>query len=123
LEGDYMDIHPNLTGKTTIAPEVLLTIARLNTLSVPGVCRLSTTPTDMNQFLTRGANEGVHITVENGIVYADIFVILNHDVNVRDVGHSIQAQISRAISEMVGMEVGKINVHVEDIDYTQVPES
>ena len=118
-----MDIHPNLTGKTTIAPEVLLTIARLNTLSVPGVCRLSTTPTDMNQFLTRGTNEGVHITVENGIVYADIFVILNHDVNVRDVGHAIQARISRAISEMVGMEVGKINVHVEDIDYTQAPES
>ena len=118
-----MDNQTNLTGKTTIAPEVLLTIARLNTLSVPGVSHLSTTPGDMNQLLTRGTNEGVHISVENGIVYADIYVVLNHDVNVRDVGHAIQARISRAISEMVGMEVGKVNVHVEDINYTQAAES
>jgi uncharacterized alkaline shock family protein YloU len=118
-----MDNQPNLTGKTTIAPEVLLTIARLNALSVPGVSRLSTTPGDVNHLITRGTNEGVHISVENGIVYADIYVILTHDVNVRDVGHAIQARISRAISEMVGMEVGKVNVHVEDIDYSQVPES
>lgn len=110
-------------GKTTIAPEVLLTIARLNALSVPGVSRLSTTPGDVNQFLTRGTNEGVRISVENGIVYADIYVILNQDVNVRDVSRGIQARVSRAISEMVGMEVGKVNIHVEDIDYSKVPES
>jgi uncharacterized alkaline shock family protein YloU len=109
-------------GKTTIAPEVLLTIARLNTLSVPGVCRLSNTPGDVNQLL-RGTVEGVRINVENGIVYGDIYVILNQNVNVREVGHAIQAKISRAISEMVGMEVGKINIHVEDIDYTPNKES
>lgn len=109
-------------GKTTIAPEVLLTIARLNTLSVEGVCRLSTIQGDVNQLL-RGASEGVRIIVENGIVYGDVYVILNPNVNVREVGHAIQAKISRAISEMVGMEVGKINVHVEDIDFSPSKES
>ena len=110
-------------GKTTIAPEVLITIARLNTLSVPGVSRLSTTPGDVNQLIIRGTNEGVKITVENGIVYADIYVILNQDVDVREIGHQIQAKISRAISEMVGMDVGKVNIHVEDIDTISVKES
>ena len=110
-------------GKTTIAPEVLITIARLNTLSVPGVSRLSTTPGDVNQLLIRGTNEGVKITVENGIVYADIYVVLNQDVIVREIGHLIQAKISRAISEMVGMEVGKVNIHVEDIDTISAKES
>ena len=115
--------HP--PGKTTIAPEVLITIARLATLSIPGVSRLSTVPTDMNQFFKRGfnVNEGVRIEVENDSVYADLFVIMDHDVNVRDVSHSIQAQVARAISEMVGMEVGKVNVHVEDIDYIAKPET
>lgn len=37
------------------------------------------------------------------------------------VSRSIQHQISRAISEMVGMDVGKVNIHIEDIDYS--PES
>lgn len=110
-------------GKTTIAPEVLLTIARLNALSVPGVSRLSTSPGDVNQLLMRGTNEGVRIAVENGIVYADLYVVLDHGVNVREISHAIQARISRAISEMVGMEVGKVNIHVEDIDYTSAKES
>jgi uncharacterized alkaline shock family protein YloU len=118
-----MDTNSRPPGKTTIAPEVLLSIARLSALSVPGVNRLSTTPTDVNQFFTRGTNEGVHISVDNGVVYSDIYVILNHDTNVRDVSRAIQAKVSRAISEMVGMEVGKVNIHVEDIDYSQTEES
>ena len=112
-------------GKTTIAPEVLTTIARMTALSVPGVSRLSTTPGDVNQFFKRGfsVNEGVRIAVEDDMVYADIYVIIEHDVNVREACHQVQSQIARAISEMVGMEVGKVNIHVEDINYSLKPET
>jgi uncharacterized alkaline shock family protein YloU len=105
-------------GKTTIAPEVLVTIARLTALSVPGVSRLATIPSEMERFFNRSTSEGIKISVENELVYVDVYVILQADVNVRDVSRAIQSQVSRAISEMVGMEVGKINVHVEDIDYS-----
>jgi len=123
--GDIMENLPHPPGKTTIAPEVLTTIARLTALSVPGVSRLSTARGDVNQFLKRGfsVNEGVHIAVENDSVYADIYVIMQNDVNVRDVSHTIQSQVARAISEMVGMEVGKVNVHVDDIDYSSQVET
>lgn len=115
-----MDNQLQPPGKTTIAPEVLITIARLTTLGTAGVARLSMGHSDVNQFFKRGfaSNEGVRIAVEDGTVYADIYVIMNHDINVREVSHQIQAQVARAISEMVGMEVGKVNVHVEDIDYS-----
>lgn len=112
-----MDNPSRTPGKTTIAPEVLLAIARLNVLSVPGVSHLSTTPGDVNQLLTRGTNEGVRVQVDSGVVYADVYVVMNADVNVREVSRAIQARVARAISEMVGMEVGKVNVHVEDIAY------
>jgi uncharacterized alkaline shock family protein YloU len=120
-----MDNQMQPPGKTTIAPEVLLTIARLTTLGITGVARLSAAPSDVNQFLKRGfsVNEGVRISVEDNTVYTDLYVIMQHDVNVREVSHNIQAQVARAISEMVGMEVGKVNVHVEDIDYSSQPES
>ncbi len=112
-------------GKTTIAPEVLTTIARLTALSIPGVSRLSVSPGDVNQFFKRGFNviEGVRIEVENDAVYADLFVVMESDVNTRDVSRNIQSQVARAISEMVGMEVGKVNIHIEDIDYQSKPES
>lgn len=105
-------------GKTTIAPDVLITIARLSTLSVTGVSQMAPLPGSVNRLFKRDESDGVQISVENNAVYADLYVILKSDINVREVSRNIQAQVSRAISEMVGMEVGKINVHVEDIDFS-----
>jgi uncharacterized alkaline shock family protein YloU len=105
-------------GTTTIAPDVLLTIAQLTTLNVDGVSRLSHVQKPVNQLLKRTQRrEGVLIEVVDDVVYVDIYVILNSDVNVRDVSHNIQREVARAISEMVGMVVGRVNIHIEDIDY------
>ncbi len=109
-----------ISGRTTIAPDVLVSIARLTTLSVPGVSRLAIIPGAAGWF-RKELNEGVQISVENNTVYADLYVILKRDINVREVSRVIQNQVARAISEMVGMEVGKVNVHVEDIDYSPEP--
>jgi uncharacterized alkaline shock family protein YloU len=111
-------------GTTTIAPEVLLTIAQLTTLNVNGVSRLSHVQTAVNQLLKRTQKrEGVLIEVVDDVVYADIYVVLKNDVNVRDVSHNIQHEVSRAISEMVGMTVGRVNIHIEDIDYPSEAEA
>jgi uncharacterized alkaline shock family protein YloU len=105
-------------GTTTIAPDVLLTIAQLTTLNVAGVSRLSHVQTQVNQLLKRTQRrEGVLIEVVDDVVYADIYVVLKNDVNVRDVSHNIQHEVTRAISDMVGMSVGRVNIHIEDIDY------
>ncbi|NMC78338.1 MAG: Asp23/Gls24 family envelope stress response protein [Chloroflexi bacterium] len=117
-----MNDRLNSPGKTTIAPEVLETIARLTALSVPGVNRLVPVPSGVDRLFKRAANEGVQLNVENNTVYVDLYVILNRDVNVRDVSHAIQTKVARAISEMVGMEIGKVNIHIEDIAYNN-PES
>jgi len=111
-------------GTTTIAPDVLLTIAQLTTLNVNGVSRLGHVQTPVNQLLKRTQKrEGVSIEVVDDVVNADIYVVLKNDVNVRDVSHSIQHEVARAISEMVGMTVGRVNIHIEDIDYPVEPEA
>jgi uncharacterized alkaline shock family protein YloU len=108
------------SGTTTIASDVLLTIAQLTTMSIPGVSRLGTLRgKGMDLLLKRGqARDGVKIEVDDDMVYVDIYVVLQNDVNVREVSHLIQHDVARAISEMVGMQVGRINVHIEDIDYS-----
>jgi uncharacterized alkaline shock family protein YloU len=111
-------------GTTTIAPDVLLTIAQLTTLNVNGVSRLGHVQTPVNQLLKRTQKrEGVSIEVADDMVYADIYVVLKNDVNVRDVSHNIQHEVARAISEMVGMTVGRVNIHIEDIDYPMEAEA
>jgi uncharacterized alkaline shock family protein YloU len=111
-------------GKTTISVDVLLTIARLTTLEVPGVSCMSNVPTKRfkTMLLHRQEQDGLHIEVVDDLVYTDLYVVLEPDVNIREVGRNIQIAVARAITEMIGMQVGAVNVHVEDIGYPEVPE-
>lgn len=106
-------------GKTTVSPEVLVSIAMLATLGVEGVSRLTSAPRDVKTLFKKGLSEGVGLTVEDNVVFYDIYVILKKDVKVREVCRQIQTQVSRSISEMVGMEIGRVNIHVEDIDFKE----
>jgi uncharacterized alkaline shock family protein YloU len=104
-------------GKTTLAPEVLLTIARMSALAVEGVSRMAPVPGGFDRLFRQGTDNGVQLNVEDGLVYLDLYLVLKSNVNVREVSRNVQAQVARAISEMVGMEVGHINIHIDDIDY------
>ncbi len=104
-------------GKTTIAPGVLVTISRLTALSVPGVSGMAPMPSGVNRLLRRGSGEGVQIRVEDGSVSVDLYLILERDTYLRDISRKVQNEVARAIEDMVGMEVKRIDVHIEDIDY------
>jgi uncharacterized alkaline shock family protein YloU len=110
-------------GATTISPDVLLTTIRLTTLLVDGVSRLSPVPAGVNRLFRRGYGEGVRLEIKDDRVYADIYVILKPELNIREVSRTIQHDVGRAVSEMIGMEIGRINVHIEDIDYPESSEA
>jgi len=114
---DPTNVEYQGAGKTTIAPDVLLAVARLTTLNVPGVRRMGNVPVQAKNLITRSAAEGVHLNIKDEVVSADLYVILDHDVNIRDVSRQIQRNVARAVSEMVGMQIGRVNIHIEDIDY------
>jgi uncharacterized alkaline shock family protein YloU len=104
-------------GTTTIAPGVLVAIARLTALSVPGVAGMAHIPSGVNRLLRRGSGEGVEIQIEDGTVTVDLYLILERDTYVRDVSRKVQTEVSRAIEDMVGMVAKRVDVHIEDIDY------
>jgi uncharacterized alkaline shock family protein YloU len=103
-------------GKTTVSPDVLVTIARLSALSVPGVSRMAHVPGGVNRLFKRGIGDGVRIEVEDNVVVANLYLILKPHVNIREVSRNVQHQVARALQEMVGMDVGGIDIHIEDID-------
>ena len=106
-------------GKTTVSPDVLISIAKLSALGVPGVSRMAPISGGVNRLFRKGANEGVRIEVEEDTVFADIYLVLKQDVNIRDVSRTVQQQVTRAIQEMVGMDVGRVDIHIENIDYEE----
>jgi len=109
----------DLQGKTTVSPDVLITITRLSALSVPGVSRLAQVPGGVNRLFKRGIGDGVRIEVKDNMVRADLYLILKQDVNIREVSRNVQYQVARALQEMVGMDVGEVEIHIEDIDYEE----
>ena len=110
-------------GKTTDSPDVLISISKLSALGVPGVSRMAPISGGVNRLFRKGANEGVRIEVEEDTVFADIYLVLKQDVNIREVSRNVQQQVTRAIQEMVGMDVGHVDIHIEDIDYKESPEA
>ena len=115
--------EPYSPGKTTVSPDVLLTIARLSALSVPGVSRMARVPGGVNRLFKRGIGDGVRIEVKDNVVTADLYLILKQHVNIREVGRNVQHQVARALQEMVGMDIGGIQIHIEDIDMDAEPEA
>ena len=107
-------------GSTTMAPGVLLTLARLTALSVPGVVDMAPIRSGVKRLFRRGSGAGVQINIEDGEVAVDLFLILAQDTNVREVSRNVQAEVVRAIEEMIGMDVIRVDIHIEDIDYAEV---
>ncbi|MGD0611576.1 MAG: Asp23/Gls24 family envelope stress response protein [Anaerolineales bacterium] len=103
-------------GKTTLTPEVLLTIARMSAMEVEGVNRMAPVRGGVNSLFGRG-NAGVRIVIEDSDVFVDLYLVLDKDVNIREVSRNVQHQVARAIAEMTGLKVGHVNIHIEDIDY------
>jgi len=46
-----------------------------------------------------------------------LYVVMNNEADIYKTGQTVQKKVHRAITEMVGMDIGHINVHIEDIDY------
>jgi len=106
-------------GRITVAPDVLVEIARMAALSVNGVSRMAHVTGGVNKLFKRGINDGVRIEVDDNVVFARLYLILKPDVNIREVSRNVQAQVTRALQEMVGMDVNSVEIHIEDIDYEE----
>jgi uncharacterized alkaline shock family protein YloU len=104
-------------GTVTIAPQVLLTIARLTTLSIPGVASMShSLAGNVSRLLRRRSlGQGIRMQVEGDVVFLDLYINVEPDINLLELGRQIQHETARAINDMLGMHVGEVNIHIEDV--------
>jgi uncharacterized alkaline shock family protein YloU len=113
--------HPNDT--VILAAGVLLTIARLATLDVPGVVRMGSTPGGVDRLRRRvpSAN-GVQIAVDDDSVTAHLYVVADASANLREMSVQIQRSVERSIRDLLGMRVESVNVHIEDVAFAPASE-
>ena len=107
-------------GTVTIAPDVLSTIVSLTGQDVPGVARLGNVPGQQRVGAMLGSStanaDGVAVRVVEDTVVVDCYIIAQPDLNVLQLAETVQAAISEALNEMVGMPVRAVNVYVQDVE-------
>jgi uncharacterized alkaline shock family protein YloU len=104
-------------GKVTIAPNVLVTIVQKTAASVPGIAHLSDRVPGVKRLLGfHSVGQGVEVDVVDDRVGVDIYLIARRNVDLLQMGQQLQRQVTRAIEDIVGMEVGEVNVHIEDVE-------
>ena len=103
-------------GIVTIAPNVLVTIVQKTAATVPGIAQLADSVPGVKRLLGRQTvGKGVEVDVVDDHVCVDIYLIAKRDVNLYQMGRQLQRKITRAIEDIVGMQVREVNVHIEDV--------
>jgi uncharacterized alkaline shock family protein YloU len=60
-------------------------------------------------------SEGIGMRVEDDVVFLDLHIIVEPNVNLLELGQQIQHDTARAMNDMLGMHVGEVNIHIEDV--------
>jgi len=103
-------------GKVTIAPNVLVTIVQKTSMSEPGVAQLCENVPGVKRLLgLHTVSRGVAVSVEGNSVTVNVHLIARRGVDLLQLGLNLQKSITRAMQDIVGMEVCEVNIHIDDI--------
>lgn len=104
-------------GAVVIAPQVITTVVRQVAGATPGVARLSTSLSGRMTRVLRGSRSasGVDVQVEDGAVTIEVYIVAMPNTPLLPLGQTLQHDIHRAISDVVGMPVRAVNVHFADV--------
>src|SRR5690242_835228 len=102
-----------ITGNVRIAPAVLATVVNMTASGVPGVAAMGAVPSRRVLGRRRDGTRGVRLKVSANRVRLDLYVILSQGVDIVSTGAAIQREVTRAVHEILGMEVTDVNVIVQ----------
>jgi uncharacterized alkaline shock family protein YloU len=105
-------------GTVRIAPSVLAMIVSLTAESISGVAGMSAVTRPPSRVLGRpnmGTAPGVSLTVRNGTVGVDVYIVAEPDTNLRRLGKTVQQRVHDAMHHMVDITTEQVNVFIEDV--------
>lgn len=107
----------DFSGAVIISPQVITTVVRQVAESTPGVAGLSTSLSGRMSRVLRGnrSASGVDVDVEDGAVTIRVYIVAMPNTQLLPLGKTLQKEIHRAISDVVGMPVRAVNVHFADV--------
>ena len=112
---------PSELGAIRIADEVVSIIAGLAATEVDGVASMSGgIAGGIAEALGRkNFSKGVKVEVGEEETSVDLFLIVRYGSRIPDVAWEVQENVKKAIENMTGLKVIKVNVHVQGVSFPQ----
>lgn len=104
-------------GEVQISDEVVSTIAGLAATDIEGVAGMSGGfAGGISDMLGRkNLSKGVKVEVEGNEVKSDLYIIVKYGAKIPDVAWRIQESVKEAITNMTGLKVTEVNIHVQGV--------
>ncbi|OII39765.1 alkaline-shock protein [Curtobacterium sp. MMLR14_010] len=111
---------PTASGKTVIDDAVVSKVAGIAVREVPGVHGLGGGAARAIGALRdaigqRDHGQGVKVEVGEHQVAADVVIVAEYPVALQDLAEAIRSSVTRAIEQLVGLDVTEVNVTVQDV--------
>ncbi len=107
--------HP--AGRITISQKAVATIAAQASMRSYGIVGMAsrTLAAGIVQALARDPRHGVEVTQREGQLQIDLYVVIEYGTRVTSVSSSVARTVRYQVERTLGMPIGDVNVHVQDL--------
>lgn len=104
-------------GKITITPRAIARIASNVALQSYGIVGMAAKSlvTGLARRLTHDPTYGVDVTVKDGHILVELYVIVEYGTRISSVATSVANSVRYQIERALGMPVAAVNVHVQGL--------
>jgi uncharacterized alkaline shock family protein YloU len=100
-------------GSIEISPTAVASLASHAVLKSYGVVGMSSR--NLAQLLNRDSKRGVRVSVEDGEIVIDLYVIIEYGTRLSEVAHNIMENVKFAVEKALGVPVAQVNVHIQGL--------
>ena len=113
-------------GNIKISVEVVSTIAGIAASEIEGVsCMYTSFAAGVAQRLgaKKSTSKGVKVDMTADSVSVDLYIVVEYGVKIPELAWSIQENVKTKIETMTGLDVSKVNIHIEGISFEKEEEA
>ncbi len=104
-------------GRIEVSPTAIASIAQRavsNCYGVVGIPAKDLT-TGIINIISRESKRGIVVTIENGQITIDVYVVIEYGTRIAAVARSVMNVVKFSVERAIGMPVAEVNVHVEGL--------
>lgn len=109
-------------GNIKISVDVVSTIAGIAASEVEGVAGMyGTLAGGIAEILgaKKNSSKGVKVDMGEGTATIDLYIVVDYGVRIPELSWEIQESVKNNVETMTGLEVLKVNIHIEGVSFAK----